>query len=272
MRVLGALVVVGLAAPVAAETVDRKPKGTPWIGVRITDRDLRYGGVGVTDVFDDTPASLCGLQAGDEIIGLGRADVHGTQELQLVVGAHDVGDKVKVTFVRGGEVKSCRAKLTNRIDDPTELLHRRVVDRPIPPFTLTRLSDGTMVDDLTVRGRVTVLALFTTSCDDCATVITELAENAVGDLTHVDLIAVSNAGADTIEAYVQRVGLTAEVATDEGDLVAKYLGAQDEVTILVVDHKGVVKFAASGAGPDATHLDSAAFCVSRADRARRKAK
>jgi peroxiredoxin len=274
MRVLGALVMVGLGLPAvaAAESVDRKPKGTPWIGVRITDRNLSYGGVGVTDVFDDTPASMCGLQAGDEIIGVGLADVHGSEQLITVVKAYDVGDKVTVTYVRGGGVKRCKARLTQKIDDPTELLHRRVVDRAIPPFALRRVSDGTTVDDLAIRGRVTVLALFTTSCDDCATVITDLAEKAVGDLTHVDLLAVSNSDADTIKAYVQRVGLTAEVASDEGDLVAKYLGAQDEVTILVIDHKGVVKFAASGAGPDATHLDSAAFCVSRADRARRKAK
>lgn len=272
MRVLGAALVLAFALPAAAETVDRKPKGTPWIGVGITGNDLRYGGVGITDVFDDTPASMCGLQAGDEIIGLGLADVHGPDELILVVGAHDVGDKVTVTYVRDGGVKRCTAKLTQRIDDPTELLHRRLVDRAIPPFTLERIADGATVDDVSTRGRVTVLALFATSCDDCATVITSLAEKAVGDLTHVDLIAVSNAGPDTIKAYVQRVGLTADVATDEGELLRRYHRVQDEVTILVIDHKGVVKFAASGAGPDGTHLDSAAFCVSRADRARRKAK
>src|SRR5688572_24293596 len=141
MRVLGALVVVGLSAPAAAETVDRKPKGTPWIGIGITGANLQYGGVGVTDVFDDTPASLCGLQAGDEIITLGLAQVHGPDELISVVGAYDVGDKVTVTYVRAGDVKTCAARLTPRIDDPTELLHRRVVDRAIPPFTLTKLSD-----------------------------------------------------------------------------------------------------------------------------------
>lgn len=271
MRVLGALVMVGLVAPAAAESVERKPKGTPWIGVGISG-STNYGGVGVTDVFDDTPASLCGLQAGDEIIRIGRADVHNPDELIEIVKAYDVGDKATVAFVRSGEVKTCAAKLTQRIDDPTELLHRRVVDRSIMPFTLTRLSDGTTVDDLSIRGRVTVVAMFATSCDDCATVITDLAEKAVGDLTHVDLIAVSNAGPDTIKAYVQRVGLTGEVATDEGDLVRRYHRTQDDVTILVLDHKGIVKFAAVGAGPDATHLDSAAFCVSRADRARRKAK
>jgi hypothetical protein len=269
MRVLGAVVLVGLVATAAAETAAPEPKGTPWIGVGITDRDLRYGGVGVTDVFDETPASLCGLQTGDEIIGVGLADIHGSNELIMVVGAYDVGDQVTVTYVRDGDVKRCKVELAQRIDDPTELLHRRLVDRAIPPFSLRKVSDGTPVDDVSIRGRVTVLAMFATSCDACATVITDLADKAVGDLTHVDLIAVSGAGADTLKAYVQRVGLTAEVATIESDL-ARYHRVQDEVTILVIDHKGIVRFAASGAGPDATHIDSAAFCVSRADRARRK--
>jgi len=272
MRVLGAmLVLAALGAAAAAETVERKPRGQPWIGVKITDRDLRWGGVGVTDVFDDTPASLCGLRPGDEIIGVGLAEVHGSQELQLVVGAHDVGDRVTVSYVRDGDIKRCTTRLTEKIVDPTELLHRRVVDRAAPPFTLRPLDGGKLIDDVSSRGRVTVLALFSTSCDDCAQVIGELAEKAIGDLTQVDLLAVSNTGKDSLEAYVQRLGLTAAVASDEDDLVSRYLAATDEVTILVIDHEGIVQFAASGAGPDGTHLDGAAFCVSRADRARRKA-
>lgn len=267
MRVLGAALVLAFALPAAAETP--KPRGTPWIGVGISDANLRYGGVAITDVFDETPASLCGLRPGDEIIGVGFADVHGSSELISVVSAYEIGDEVTVTYVRDGDVERCTTTLTQRIDDPTELLHRRVVDRAMPPFRFETLS-GAAVDDLSIRGRVTVLALFATSCDDCATAISDLADKAVGDLTHVDLLAVTAAGPDTIKAYVQRVGLTAEVASDEGDLVRRYHRVQDEVTILVIDHEGIVRYAATGAGPEGSHLDSAAFCVSRADRARKK--
>jgi len=263
------------AAPARAEVRALQPKAPPWLGVSITDRDSRFGGVAVTDVYGDTPAAACGLRDGDEIIAIDRTEVRDTTELQVTVRARDVGDRVTVHYVRPrrdptaglvGEDRRCRIKLAAQVTDATELLERRLVDRPAPPFALVRRGDGSKLDDRTTRGHVLVLALFTTACDACAATLGQLAERIP------DVIAVSGDGDGATAAYVQRLGVSARVALDQADFVLRYLQVRDEVTILVLDHEGVVRFAASGPGPDDTHLDGAAFCAERAERARADAK
>jgi hypothetical protein len=272
---LASVVLLLLGAGAArAEVRALKPKQPPWLGVSISDRDARFGGVAITDVYGETPAALCGLRAGDEIIGIDRADVRDTSELQLTVSARRVGERVTVRYVRPkhgvdggaliGEDRRCKVKLAAKVTDPTELLDRRLVDRPVPALSLVKRGDGSAVDDRALRGDVVVLALFTTSCDACATTIGELAAR----LGETALYAISGDGDAAVDAYVQRLGVTAPVALDQGEFVLRYLQARDELTILVVDHEGVVRFAASGAGPDGTHLDGAAFCAERAERAR----
>jgi peroxiredoxin len=272
MRVLAAIVVLAsLGAVAAAETSPAKVKVRPWLGISINDSDAVWGGVAVLDVFEDTPASLCGLRPGDEILAIDKIEVHGSSELQTTVGLRAVGNKITVSYVRRGDVHRCKTRLAAQITDATELLQRRLVDRAIPPFTLLRRSDGTTLDDTSTRGHVIVLALFTTACDDCAATIADLATRLAAEETgdSVELHAVSGDGEQAIDAYVQRMGVTADLAIDEGKLVSRYLAERDAVTILVIDHDGIVRFAASGAGPDDTHLDTAAFCASRAERARR---
>jgi peroxiredoxin len=276
MRALVSVVVLawlGHAAAADAETKHRsKVKVKPWLGISINDGDAVWGGVAVLDVFEDTPASLCGLRAGDEILAIDQIEVHGTSELQSTVGGLTVGTKIKVSYVRGGDVRRCKTKLAPQITDPTELLQRRLVDRVIPPFSLVRRSDGATIDDTTTRGHVVVLALFTTSCDACAATIGDLATRlaAEEDGANVELVAVAADGEQAVDAYVQRMGVTADLALDQGKLVSRYVSDRDAVVILVVDHEGVVRFAASGPGPDDTHLDTAAFCASRGEHARRK--
>ena len=264
MRVAAALLVVVLAATAHAESRVEKP----WLGVSISEHTA-YGGVGVLDVYDDTAATRCGLRAGDEIIGIGKTAVRSFDELRLTIGARSVGDRVQIAFVRDGHVRRCKTRLAAEINDPSERLQRRLVDKPVPPLELVRRSDSATIDDVALRGRITVLALFSLACDGCAATITELAKTAAGELASVDVYAVTAGDAGAIDAYVQRLGLTVEIARDEGRLARRFLQVPDEPTILVVDHEGVVRFAASGAGPDGAHLDAAAFCVRRAARALR---
>jgi peroxiredoxin len=274
MRVLASVVVLAcLGHAAAAETgKPAKVKVKPWLGISINDGDAVWGGVAVIDVFEDTPASLCGLRAGDEILAVDKIEVHGTSELQSTVGALAVGKKIMVSYVRGGDVRRCKTKLAAQITDLTELLQRRLVDRAVPPFSLVRRSDTAIIDDTTTRGHVVVLALFATSCDECATTINDLATRLAAEegTADVELHAVSGDGDQAVDAYVQRMGVTADLALDQGKLVTRYLADRGDVTILVVDHEGVVRFAANGPGPDDTHLDTAAFCASRAEHARIK--
>ena len=90
----------------------------------------------------------------------------------------------------------------------------------------------------------------------------------------IDVYAVTADSDDAIDAYVQRMGLTVEVARDLGDFVQRHLYTFDrtDAAILVIDHKGIVRFAAHGPGVEAAQIDGAAFCVGQSLRARRKAK
>lgn len=272
MRALAVLALLVGAAGVARAGGHGKVHVKPWLGISIDEQDATWGGVAVFDVIDDTPASLCGLRGGDEILAIDRVEVHGASELQVTIGAHKVGDRVSVSYVRSGDVRRCVTKLQAQVTDPTELLQRRLVDKTVPPVSLLRHADGVAVDDETIRDRVVVLGLFSTSCEGCAATLTELAARLADDdgARTAMFYAVAADGDVALDAYVQRVGLTVDLASDQGELVRRYLQDREDVTILVIDHEGMVRFAASGAGPDDTHLDGAVFCASRAERARRK--
>lgn len=268
------LSVVMTLAGAAVARADDVPPPKPWLGVSISDQGVRWGGIVVLDVFEDTPASLCGLRAGDEIFTIDRVEVHGTTELQHAVGAHAVGDKLRLEYVRGTAIRKCTVKLAEAVTDPTELIQRRAVDRAIPPFALERRSDGAVLDDTSTRGAVLVLALISTACDRCAATLDDLA--AAVDGTGAQLYAVTADGAEAADAFVQRTGVTVELALEGLDgardgLVRRYLNDRDDATILLVDHEGIIRFAAVGAGLDAANLDGATFCAKRAARAKRKA-
>jgi hypothetical protein len=249
-----------------------KPHLRPWLGVSIDDQDASWGGVAVYDVFDDTPASLCGLRGGDEILAIDRVDVHGTGELQAIVSVHEVGDRVTLSYVRRNEVRRCATRLQPQVTDPTELLHRRLVDKAMPPFHFSTHADHVDLTDTGVRGDVVVLGLFSTSCDDCAAVLGDLADRLAADdgARAARFFAVAGEGDAALDAYVQRLGLGAPLAADTADFVRHYLADRDDATILVIDARGLVRFAASGRGPDDTQLDGAVYCASRAERARQK--
>ncbi len=198
--------------------------------------------------------------------------MHGSGELQATVGGHAVGDRVSISYVRRGDVRRCSTRLAPQVTDPTELLQRRLVDKTVPPFVFARRGDATPFEDTSLRGHVVVLGLFTTMCDSCAATLTELADRLAADdgARGVTFTAVAAEGDQAVDAYVQRMGLSVDLASDKGDLVRHYLADRDDVTIVVIDHEGVVRFAASGPGPDDTHLDGAVYCATRAERARHK--
>ncbi len=271
---LFAFVVMLAGGPASA---DKPPPPRPWLGVSITDTGVRWGGIAILDVFEDTPAWLCGIQAGDEIYAIDHVEVHGTAELQVSVGAHAVGDRIRVEYIRGDALRRCSVRLAEAITDPTELIQRRLVDRAIPPFTLVRHSDDAVFDDLSTRGDVLALALISTACETCVATLSALATALDG--TNVPLYAVSDDGEAAVDAFIQRTGANVEILREDRDLAAparglveRYRADRDDATILLIDHEGVVTFAAVGQGVEGANLDGVAFSAERAARARRKAR
>ena len=96
---------------------------TAYLGVSAQDLDeeLRKrskvpgtGGVYVSEVVDDTPASKLGLQEGDVITEVDDKDVDGPQALTEMIRAHEAGDKVKITWYRDGRKMNGSTELAER--------------------------------------------------------------------------------------------------------------------------------------------------------------
>jgi predicted metalloprotease with PDZ domain len=123
----------GMAARAAAQTSDTRP----WLGVstqEITD-DLRdglsykgTGGVLVSRVVSDSPASRAGIKKGDVLVSLNSRTIDTPDELTDVVQACKVGQSVSLVLSRGGAKRTVTAKLVEWPADESDLY-----DAPTPP-------------------------------------------------------------------------------------------------------------------------------------------
>ena len=91
----------------------------PLIGVQITELSNNYylyqsgimvdksikEGIVVVSVQNDTPASTAGLKAGDVITSLGDTKVTSVSTFRSALYKYNVGDKVKMKYIRGTEEK-----------------------------------------------------------------------------------------------------------------------------------------------------------------------
>ena len=125
----------GMAARAAAQTSDTRP----WLGVSTQEitSDLREGlnykgtgGVLVTRVVRDSPASRAGIMKGDVLVSLNSRTIDTPDELTDVVRAAKVGQSVSLSVVRDGIKKSMTAKLAEWPSDESEY-----DDMPAPPAT-----------------------------------------------------------------------------------------------------------------------------------------
>ncbi|MCQ2612323.1 MAG: Do family serine endopeptidase [Treponemataceae bacterium] len=96
-----------------------------WLGASLTSLTNEYldtmglkghKGAFVANVFMDSPAYKCGLQAGDFIIALNGKNVVSVDQLVLDVGDLTVGEKAAFTVIRGGKEMSLTATIENRKD------------------------------------------------------------------------------------------------------------------------------------------------------------
>jgi putative serine protease PepD len=117
---------VGFAIPVdeaksVAEELIRTGRAThPAIGVEAGTVSEGAGGrpgARVSRVVADGPAQKAGLQPGDLIVALGDTKVGSVDELILAIREHRVGDKVTVTYMRGGATKTAEVVLQDKNAD-----------------------------------------------------------------------------------------------------------------------------------------------------------
>lgn len=82
-------------------------------------------GVYVDGVARESAASAAGLEPGDVIVEINGKRVSRVAELQELVARNRPGDKIQVTFWRGGDLSSVQATLQN-IEGETEFISKRI--------------------------------------------------------------------------------------------------------------------------------------------------
>lgn len=222
------------------------PRGNPpWLGV-LRPRQGVFG-VQVVEVYEDAGAAEAGIVPGDEILFVAGAPVTNVAELVNEVMRHRVGDVVEVRLARGGVELALQVQLSARVDD-REMLHRRLVGKPAPSARLRRIDDDREIDPSAMRGKVAVLAWFSTRCDSCGELISELRELHAGR-RDVVVTAVTSAEPVLLATYLTRSAIAVPVAVTDDDDFNKYslLGQAGDtaVAFVVIDRNGMVRMAAA---------------------------
>src|SRR3989339_238597 len=124
MRKAGlALSVLWAALILAGFAIAGEEKTDLYIGVFVDEVTSQvaddYGvkpgeGVLVTGTVDGSSAQEAGLRANDILLKLGTATLTGPSELRLQIQNHKSGDKVDLTFKRGGKLKTVPITITER--------------------------------------------------------------------------------------------------------------------------------------------------------------
>jgi len=98
----------------AGLAIDLKPRPTagPWFGASTQDQN---GSALVSSVEPDSPASLAGLSAQDEILAVDSARVT-QRSLAGTINSHKPGDKVKVLYARRGGVRETEVTLGKKTE------------------------------------------------------------------------------------------------------------------------------------------------------------
>lgn len=224
----------------------------PWLGLLRPQQGVF--GVQVVEVYEDSGAALAGLLPGDEILFLDDLPISSVNELVMVVQGHAVGDLVEVRLVRNNLELTAMVQLGARVDD-REMLHRRLVGKPAPSVSLRRLDDDRLFDPSSLRGKVVVLAWFSTRCDGCSDIISGLAEWASSSRRDTVVSAVTSAEPGPLATYLARSAISVPVAVAADEDFQRYglLGGRGDalVAFVVIDRNGIVRMAAAvGDGSD----------------------
>ena len=68
-------------------------------------------GVVIASVESDSPAAKAGLKQGDIITKIGNEEVSSIAYLRYVLYKHEVGDKIKITYIRNNKTLSTNITL-----------------------------------------------------------------------------------------------------------------------------------------------------------------
>lgn len=128
---------MGFSIPIemVMSSVEKLEKGEkidhPVIGVEMLDVDNPYAlfyhkialddkiesGVVVVNVVENYPAEEAGLKKGDVIVGVDDTEITNSAYLRFTLYKYNVGDKIKVKYIRDGKLKDTTLELDRSADE-----------------------------------------------------------------------------------------------------------------------------------------------------------
>lgn len=128
---------MGFSIPIemVMSSVEKLEKGEkidhPVIGVEMLDVDNPYAlfyhkitlddkiesGVVVVNVVENYPAEEAGLKKGDVIVGVDDTEITNSAYLRFTLYKYNVGDKIKVKYIRDGKLKDTTLELDKSVDE-----------------------------------------------------------------------------------------------------------------------------------------------------------
>lgn len=115
---VGFAIPIDFARSVAQEIISTGRATHPTVGASaatVTDGEAAaertVPGARIVALMPDGAAARAGLRVGDVITGLGTSTIRGTNDLNVAARLHRVGDRVKVTYVRGGVTQTTQMTL-----------------------------------------------------------------------------------------------------------------------------------------------------------------
>src|SRR4051812_15888080 len=167
------LIVVGLAlaSPVHAGA----PSNPAFLGISMEDarRRVALDGCWIEGVTPSSAAEAAGLRVADVIQALDGVPTASCTQLSAEIIAHAPGDMVHLDVMRGAGRITVRATLSTR----AEILHARLVGRPLESIDAVDVDDRSQFDLADLRGDTTILAWFDVKrCADCVSLIRRLGD------------------------------------------------------------------------------------------------
>jgi len=107
---VGFAIPIDSARSIAKQLVDHGEVTHAFLGVRIADAQAGGGAV-VADADQGQPAAKAGLKQGDVITKVDDTKITSGSDLTSVIRSHQPGDRVTITYTRGGDQKTAEVTL-----------------------------------------------------------------------------------------------------------------------------------------------------------------
>jgi putative serine protease PepD len=110
---------VGFAIPsntvrsIASQLISNGKAQHAFLGVLLRDSSTGRGAT-IAQVRAGTPAAAAGLRAGDTVTAVAARSIASASELRSAINAHRPGDRVSITYTRGGKSHTASVKLASR--------------------------------------------------------------------------------------------------------------------------------------------------------------